>query len=274
MRFRKITAVLLSIALSLPAFTILTANAALGDLNNDGTANASDAAALLIEAARLGSTGRSTFTAAQRTAADIDSDGTVNASDAANILVYAASVGSGIFKGTMQNYADRCIAPKKQLATLGKIIYWEYHDYDGNHTSEAFAVVSLGGRDEYSSVYFISDSGTTVCVDAAYPSTYHDYASNDYARFDAYQNKGFFSYDKTGGGSGYSTFLYSVRSGVPYELDISGELQGFYLKDGYFCTTQNDFSKGYHQYPEYRLNYNAQTQQFTLGQKLSDNTAV
>ena len=274
MRFRKITAVLLSIALSLPAFTILTANAALGDLNNDGTANASDAAALLIEAARLGSTGRSTFTAAQRTAADIDSDGTVNASDAANILVYAASVGSGIFKGTMQNYADRCIAPKKQLATLGKIIYWEYHDYDGNHTSEAFAVVSLGGRDEYYSVYFISDSGTTVCVDAAYPSTYYDYASNDYARFDAYQNKGFFSYDKTGGGSGYSTFLYSVRSGVPYELDISGELQGFYLKDGYFCTTQNDFSKGYHQYPEYRLNYNAQTQQFTLGQKLSDNTAV
>lgn len=66
-----------------------------GDPNNDGAANASDAAAVLIEAAALGAGNASGFTATQTNAADVNGDHTVNSSDAAVILQYAAAVGGG-----------------------------------------------------------------------------------------------------------------------------------------------------------------------------------
>lgn len=66
-----------------------------GDPNEDGTANASDAAAILIEAAALGSGNVSIFTEAQTNAADVNGDHTVNSSDATVVLMYAAAVGSG-----------------------------------------------------------------------------------------------------------------------------------------------------------------------------------
>ena len=68
---------------------------ALGDVNSDTHINASDAAQVLIEAAKLGAGGTGTFTDDQRFVADINKDGIVNASDAAMILVYAAYVGAG-----------------------------------------------------------------------------------------------------------------------------------------------------------------------------------
>ncbi|MBP0972923.1 MAG: leucine-rich repeat protein [Oscillospiraceae bacterium] len=71
-----------------------TANA-LGDLDNDGIVNASDAAKVLIAAAAMGAGEASGLTDAQMTAADVNGDGTVNASDAAIILIYAAAVGAG-----------------------------------------------------------------------------------------------------------------------------------------------------------------------------------
>ena len=68
---------------------------ALGDLDNDGIVNASDAAKVLIAAAAMGAGEASGLTDAQMTAADVNGDGTVNASDAAIILIYAAAVGAG-----------------------------------------------------------------------------------------------------------------------------------------------------------------------------------
>ncbi len=74
-----------------------------GDVNLDHEVNASDAAAVLSEAARLG-TGAGLFSHAQKEAADIVSDKLVNAADAAVILQYAAEVGSGNFSGTLKEY--------------------------------------------------------------------------------------------------------------------------------------------------------------------------
>ncbi|MCR4647220.1 MAG: leucine-rich repeat protein [Oscillospiraceae bacterium] len=71
-----------------------TANA-LGDIDNDGIVNASDAAKVLIAAAAMGAGEASGLTDAQMTAADVNGDGIVNASDAAIILIYAAAVGAG-----------------------------------------------------------------------------------------------------------------------------------------------------------------------------------
>lgn len=67
----------------------------LGDLNEDGSVNASDAAQVLIAAANLGAGNSSGLTGAQESAADINHDSHINATDAALILIYAAAVGGG-----------------------------------------------------------------------------------------------------------------------------------------------------------------------------------
>ena len=67
----------------------------LGDINNDSTINAGDAAMTLSAAAAYGATGSyGNLTGAQISAADIDENGSVNASDAAYILQYAAIKGA------------------------------------------------------------------------------------------------------------------------------------------------------------------------------------
>ncbi len=67
----------------------------LGDGNGDHTADASDAAVLLLSAANHGATGKSSLTAAQECALDVDGNGTMNAVDAAWLLRYAAYTGGG-----------------------------------------------------------------------------------------------------------------------------------------------------------------------------------
>ena len=69
-------------------------SAGLGDINEDNTVNASDAAQILIAAAAEGAGGGYGLTDAQMQAADLNADGTVNASDAALVLIYAAYVGA------------------------------------------------------------------------------------------------------------------------------------------------------------------------------------
>jgi hypothetical protein len=68
---------------------------ALGDINGDKIVDASDAAQILIAAAKMGSAGASGLTADQTYAADVNADTAVNAADAAFVLCYAAYVGSG-----------------------------------------------------------------------------------------------------------------------------------------------------------------------------------
>lgn len=77
---------------------------ALGDVNGDGNIDASDAAEILVEAARRGAGYESEFTDAQITAADVNEDGAIDASDAAVVLVYAATVGAGSFTGTLRDF--------------------------------------------------------------------------------------------------------------------------------------------------------------------------
>ena len=269
MLYKKMTALLLGAMLGISAAPAMTAGAAsLGDLNGDGTSNASDAAMLLIEAARVGSGKAASFTSAQKTAADIDSDGTVNASDAAQILIYAAAAGSGSFTGTMQNYVSYRLNPMKKLTAIGPVMCSQFQDYDGNGTSEGYAIIDLQTESpETYALYFVSDKGEVKCMVSKFESGYKmlRYQKEYIGLYESYEGKGFFHYDMNFGGSGYTTYLYSVKNGKPYELDISGKLQGFFMENGKFYTTQNDFSHGYHEYPTYWLNYNKNTQQFSLG---------
>ena len=66
-----------------------------GDVDENGTVNAADAALLLKAASLAGSGAASGLNADQEQSADVDKDGVYNASDAALILQYAAYAGSG-----------------------------------------------------------------------------------------------------------------------------------------------------------------------------------
>ena len=78
--------------------------AELGDLTQDEEVDASDAAMILVAAAKQGSGQDSGLTEAQRTAADVNHDGKIDASDAAYILQYAAAAGAGVFSGKLSEY--------------------------------------------------------------------------------------------------------------------------------------------------------------------------
>ncbi|MBR3630268.1 MAG: hypothetical protein IKN55_07345 [Oscillospiraceae bacterium] len=86
-------------------FTAARRSYCAGDLNGDGSVNASDAALTLIAAACIGANGESGLTSMQEVEADVTGDSTVNASDAALILLFSASSSAGAFAGDMLEYA-------------------------------------------------------------------------------------------------------------------------------------------------------------------------
>ena len=75
-------------------------NFVLGDVNQDNTINAIDAARVLVASASIGSGQESGLTDTETVLADYNQDGTVNALDASGILVYSAEVGAGLLKET------------------------------------------------------------------------------------------------------------------------------------------------------------------------------
>ena len=83
---------------------ISESKAELGNLTQDEEVDASDAAMILVAAAKQGSGQDSGLTEAQRTAADVNHDGKIDASDAAYILQYAAAAGAGVFSGKLSEY--------------------------------------------------------------------------------------------------------------------------------------------------------------------------
>ncbi|MBQ8927039.1 MAG: hypothetical protein IJ055_02030 [Oscillospiraceae bacterium] len=66
----------------------------LGDVTEDGTVNANDAARILVAAARIGAKRDSGLTEAQFLAANVNGDAAVNAIDASIVLRYAAAIGA------------------------------------------------------------------------------------------------------------------------------------------------------------------------------------
>ena len=80
-------------------------DAKLGDVNDDGDVNASDAALVLIDSAQAGASGGgSKLTEKQQTAADVNKDGQVNASDAAVILIFSAAYNAGKTDAKIEDY--------------------------------------------------------------------------------------------------------------------------------------------------------------------------
>ena len=67
----------------------------LGDVNQDGRVDSSDASTVLIEYALIQTGVDSWLTDEQKVAADVNKDGIVDATDASRILVYYAAISIG-----------------------------------------------------------------------------------------------------------------------------------------------------------------------------------
>ena len=78
----------------------------LGDVDNDGAVNSSDASLVLAEYARLATGADSMFTALQQYAADVNTDNAIDSSDASAILSYYAFVATG-GSGTMEDFLNK-----------------------------------------------------------------------------------------------------------------------------------------------------------------------
>lgn len=148
----------------------------------------------------------------------------------------------------------------------GTIGIWEYADYDGDGLKEAFALIAggYGKPDDYiQAIYYVDPFGALTELNSPRGMAYYE----DDAHVRTCGGKGFFWSDYGGYGSGWSSFVFGVRDGAPYELDVSGQIQGFYQDEKSFYTTENDFSEGYHTYPEVELIYDSNTQQFVKGKQ-------
>lgn len=155
---------------------------------------------------------------------------------------------------------------KKAIAeSYGTVSAWEYADYDGNGTKEAFAVIT-DGEMEIVKTLFISSKGEVTEME-------QDLGWALYINEEGYirqvGDQGFFWADMGGYGSGWCTLLYSVKEDVPYILQLSGSLQGFYEQDGILYTTENEFlPEGGHLYPKVELIYDSDTREFTKGERI------
>ncbi len=142
---------------------------------------------------------------------------------------------------------------REKASTHGQVYLFDYHDYDENGTKEAFAVIAEEGSygDEVRHVYFIDENGN----ETEMLNHFDNRIIVSTARYAEYKGQGFFSFDANYGGSGWTAFIYSVRNNIPYELDLSGKIQGFYqADDGSLYTTVNEFEPN-HKYINTPLTY-------------------
>ena len=155
---------------------------------------------------------------------------------------------------------------------LGNVCVSEYRDFDQDGMYEEF--VATGEPDEMGgylvdAVWFIGSDGTTTKVGTDFKGLSLYESQNGYFMDYSEEGKGFFYADCGGYGSGWLTFVFGVKDGKPYELDISMKIQGFYQDEpGIFTTTTDDFTE-YHKYLITELNYDKNTEQFDIG-KVTD----
>ncbi|MBR4760595.1 MAG: hypothetical protein IK078_10680, partial [Lachnospiraceae bacterium] len=134
--------------------------------------------------------------------------------------------------------------------------------------------VATGESDEMGgylvdAVWFIGNDGSTTKVGTDFKGLSLYESQTGYYMDYSEAGKGFFYADCGGYGSGWLTFVFGVKDGKPYELDISMQIQGFYQDEpGIFTTTTDDYTD-YHKYLVTELNYDKNTEQFIVG-KVTD----
>ena len=156
----------------------------------------------------------------------------------------------------------------------GMVCAVECHDYDGDGADEAYA--ALGENDELGgymleSVWFIASDGTaTKMRDDFNGLSMYSKESGYYIEYTD-EDTGFFTAECGGYGSGWLNFLFGVKDGKPYELDLSMKIEGFYQdRPGVFYTLTDNYDDG-HAYLITELEYDSKTGQFKKGRVTDEN---
>lgn len=145
---------------------------------------------------------------------------------------------------------------KAKAAVHGTVKFFEYHDYDGNGEKEAFAVISEkdSDYDVIKHVYFIDAKGN----ETAMPENFNNmFIESETTYAECSDQHSFLGFDIGAGGSGWQSLLYGVKDNIPYELNLSRKIQGFYKNangDGFY-TTVDKFTDDGHLYIDTPLTY-------------------
>jgi len=159
----------------------------------------------------------------------------------------------------------------------GEILVWTYEDFDGDGYSEVYALVAENKTSDFSrdieKVIYIDSYGNTKFF---HPEMKGFYTETEKSTYYECCGKGFFCAELSAGGSGWWTYMFSVKNGEPYELDLSCKIQGFYVEDeeyltDVFYTTEDEFSDDMgHRYVKVNLLYDSDNQQFIKGERTNE----
>ena len=156
----------------------------------------------------------------------------------------------------------------KQLFTNAvpdHLLYFIYDDYDYNGTFEAFAVIEQPDNPMYAIAYFIADDGSITRMTQDGELWGYEFQDNTNVRQKYMADTGtqkFYIWENYAGGSGSQSKLFGVRGGVPYEPQISSNVQAFRQEDGQFVSDENDFSQGYHDFIRATYTFDPNTGEF------------
>ncbi|MCM1508009.1 MAG: leucine-rich repeat protein [Ruminococcus flavefaciens] len=161
---------------------------------------------------------------------------------------------------------------KSKSEKYGNVSAWQYHDYDNNGTSEAFALITEETQIKYL-LFIDSDGNVTEMPKPKNKGDFLNYVNGTEQYTIADDKQGFFSADMTGSASAF-TLLYSVKNNVPYELDISGNINGLFKKSekGVFSAFIHDDGR-VGSGNTYELIYNSTNKQFEIGKRINDSVS-
>lgn len=164
----------------------------------------------------------------------------------------------------------------KQSVGNENIFDYIREDFDGDGNLEMFAFT--GDYDGYLygnvKIYFVSKDGEVSFV-ASQPAgilSYDHEITNKYLNADKFK---FIVWEETYGGSGSTSYIYGVKDGMWYELDLSGQYQGFRRSkedyDGFemFVGFESDFSNGYHDWIPVGIMFDYNQKEFILTGELA-----
>ena len=153
----------------------------------------------------------------------------------------------------------------------GPIAIWCCEDFSGDGKKEAFAVIrraEASAKNIIDQVCYIDSFGevTQLAQDSDLIGLDYRTDSEEYSiEYDGYR---FFTFDFGVYATGFRTALFGVKDNRPYELELSGELFGFYYEDNVLYTIEHDYSAGYHQFPRRELLFDSETLEFYRGERL------
>ena len=146
------------------------------------------------------------------------------------------------------------------------LVVFEYDDFDGDGTKEAFAVCAGKVDEEFFApdvyyddcqIWFADSNGAVLMKDEVSGFTQD--------LMFAGQRK-LFNWMVSAGGSGSSHLFFGVLNGKPYELKISEQYYFLEERDGEYVGTKGDFSKGWHDRAEFFFRFDDKTGEFAAAQ--------